>query len=183
MAPRDVSASRFLSLILRHQPARFGLQLDAEGFVEVATLLAACAAHGHALTRADLERIVRDNDKQRFAFSPDGTRVRASQGHSVAVSAAALGYTATRPPAELYHGTVAKFLPSIREQGLRAGARQYVHLSRDRATAEVVGRRRGRPVVLVVRAGAMADEGFEFFLSANGVWLTREVPPRFLELP
>src|SRR5215831_19273569 len=177
---RDVRISKFLSWILRHRPERAGLTLDAAGYVDIAELLQACANHGQPLTREDLERAVRENDKQRFAFSPDGKRLRASQGHSVAVS---LGLRATTPPRQLFHGTVQRSIPGIRERGLLPRGRQYVHLSRDQETAEKVGRRRGRPIVLVVRAGVMANEGFRFFLSANGVWLTREVPARFLVFP
>jgi putative RNA 2'-phosphotransferase len=177
---RDVRISKLLSWILRHRPERVGLTLDAAGYVEVAKLLDACSAHGHPVSREDLERVVRENDKQRFAFSADGTRLRASQGHSVVVS---LGYQPTRPPPQLFHGTVQRSLAAIGEHGLQPRGRQYVHLSRDHETAMRVGSRRGRPIVLGVRAAEMADQGFEFFLSANGVWLTREVPPRFLVFP
>jgi putative RNA 2'-phosphotransferase len=179
-AEDDVRLSRFLSWVLRHQPGAVGLALDAQGYVAVDALLAACAAHGQPTTRDQLARVVRENDKQRFAFSDDGTRLRASQGHSVDV---ALGYSAATPPPRLYHGTVARFLRSIRARGLVPGARQYVHLSAREETAVEVGRRRGRPVVLTVDAAAMAAEGFVFYLSANGVWLTHEVPPRFLAFP
>jgi putative RNA 2'-phosphotransferase len=179
-ADDDVRVSKFLSWVLRHEPDAAGLTLDAEGYASVDALLAACAAHGHPITRDELAHVVRDNDKQRFAFSADGTQLRASQGHSVEV---ALGYTAAPPPAQLYHGTVERFLPSIRAQGLLPGARQYVQLSAQREIAIEVGRRRGRPVVLTVDAAAMAAAGFAFYLSANGVWMTREVPPSFLTFP
>jgi putative RNA 2'-phosphotransferase len=177
---RDVHISKLLSLVLRHKPETLGLVLDGEGYVDVAELLAACARHGQSLTRADLERVVRDNDKQRFAFSADGARLRASQGHSVPVS---LGYTPSPPPELLYHGTVSRFVAAIRKEGLKPGERQLVHLSANEETARTVGARRGRPVILRVRAAAMAQEGFEFFISANGVWLTRAVLPRFLVFP
>jgi putative RNA 2'-phosphotransferase len=177
---RDVHISKLLSLVLRHKPERLGLVLDGEGYVDVAELLAACARQGEPFTRADLERVVRENDKQRFAFSADGARIRASQGHSVPVT---LGYEPTPPPELLYHGTVARFLEPIRAGGLKPGERQLVHLSADEETARAVAARRGRPVILRVRAAAMAQEGFEFFRSANGVWLTGAVPPRFLVFP
>jgi putative RNA 2'-phosphotransferase len=177
---RDVRISKLLSWLLRHHPERAGLRLDEAGYVEVDKLLDACRTQGQHVTREDLERVVRENDKQRFAFSPDRTQLRASQGHSVAV---ALGYAPTPPPPQLFHGTVQRSLAGIREHGLLPRGRQHVHLSRDRETAEKVGSRRGRPIILIVRAGEMADEGFEFFLSANGVWLIREVPARFLVFP
>lgn len=176
--PRTDSISRFLSLVLRHDPGRIGIALTSDGWVEVDVLLAALARHGRALSRDELATIVATNDKQRFAFDETGERIRASQGHSVAVN---LGYAPAQPPETLYHGTVAPALDAIRRDGLRAMSRHHVHLSGDHATAVKVGARRGKPVVLRVRAGTMHAAGFEFFLSANGVWLTREVPPEYLD--
>ncbi|CAM3605093.1 RNA 2'-phosphotransferase [Kibdelosporangium persicum] len=170
-----VRVSKFLSRHLRHRPADIGLTLDEGGWVDVDELLAACARHGVVITRDELELVVASNDKQRFAIQ--GTKIRASQGHSVAVD---LGLVATSPPELLYHGTVAANLANIRAEGLKPMARRDVHLSSDVDTAERVGARRGKPVVLTVRAAAMHEEGYEFRLSENGVWLVAEVPPRFL---
>jgi putative RNA 2'-phosphotransferase len=177
---RDVHVSKLLSLVLRHRPERLGLALDAEGYVDVQLLLEALARHSRPITRKDLERIVDENDKQRFAFDAEGKRIRASQGHSVAVE---LDYESVTPPPTLYHGTVARFADAIRREGLKPGSRQFVHLSRDVETATTVGRRRGKPIVLIIGAAQMATAGFEFYLSANGVWLTRHVPPRFIRFP
>ncbi|MFI9649663.1 RNA 2'-phosphotransferase [Streptomyces sp. NPDC052040] len=172
---RTVKVSKYLSKHLRHQPERIGLALDEGGWVEIGTLLAAAAAHGFRISRAELDRVVATNDKQRFAI--EGTRIRASQGHSVDVD---LGLPPATPPEYLYHGTVARSLDAIREAGLRPMTRHDVHLSADRETATRVGARRGRPVVLTVDAGAMHRDGHVFQVSANGVWLTRSVPPRYL---
>jgi putative RNA 2'-phosphotransferase len=136
--------------------------------------------HGVALTPAVLERVVRLNDKQRFAFSEDGLWIRASQGHSISVD---LGLEPVEPPAVLYHGTADRFIPSIREKGLLAGRRDHVHLSADEATAVKVGQRHGRPLVLRVRAAEMQAAGHLFYLSANGVWLVGHVPAGFLLFP
>lgn len=174
---RDVHVSKLLSLVLRHRPERLGLALDPDGYVDVQVLLEALARHSEPVTREDLQRIVDENDKQRFAFDAEGKRIRASQGHSVAVD---LDYEPVTPPSTLYHGTVARFADAIRREGLQPRARQFVHLSRDVETATMVGRRRGKPIVLMISAGEMATAGFEFYLSANGVWLTRHVPPRFI---
>jgi putative RNA 2'-phosphotransferase len=172
--------SKFLSLVLRHDPARIGITLDSAGWTDVTALLAAVAAAGTPITRDELVQIVATSDKQRFALSPDGERIRANQGHSVEVE---LELAPATPPATLYHGTVDRFLASIREKGLIKGARHHVHLSADLGTAEKVGGRRGRPVILVVRAADMVAAGHPFFVSANGVWLTEHVPPAFIELP
>lgn len=180
MTRTDMQISKFLSLILRHKPEAVGLALGEGGWVAVEELLAALARHGRPLGRAELAAIVAGNDKQRFAFSADGSMIRASQGHSVAVD---LGYAPATPPERLYHGTVARFLPSIRAEGLRRGQRHHVHLSADAATAVRVGARRCEAVVLTVAAGRMAAAGHEFFLSANGVWLTAQVPPGFILFP
>ncbi|MEU8773080.1 RNA 2'-phosphotransferase [Streptomyces sp. NPDC048606] len=175
---RTVKVSKYVSKHLRHQPERIGLTLDPRGWVEIDDLLAAAAAHGFPLTREELDHVVASNDKQRFAV--DGTRIRANQGHTVAVD---LDLPEAEPPAWLYHGTVARALEAIRAEGLRPMARHHVHLSPDRETATRVGARRGRPIVLAVDAGAMRAAGHVFRVSANGVWLTEAVPPRFLRLP
>ncbi|MBC9714151.1 RNA 2'-phosphotransferase [Streptomyces sp. TRM66268-LWL] len=175
---RTVRVSKYLSKHLRHEPHRIGLTLDANGWVEIETLIAAAAAHGFTFTRAELDHVVAHNDKKRFAV--DGTRIRASQGHSVEVD---LDLPPATPPPYLYHGTVARHLDAIRAQGLSAMARHDVHLSADRETATRVGARRGRPVILSVDAGAMHRDGHEFRISANGVWLTASVPPQYLRFP
>ncbi len=176
--PPEVKISKFLSLVLRHRPESIGIALDAAGWVEVEVLLAALARHGRSLNRAQLAEVVASSDKQRFALSADGMRIRANQGHSVQVE---LGLEPQPPPARLYHGTVAAALASIRKQGLEKQARHHVHLSADRQTAMKVGGRRGAPVILVVRAAEMAAAGYVFYCSANGVWLTDAVPPAYLE--
>ncbi|MEU5532999.1 RNA 2'-phosphotransferase [Streptomyces sp. NPDC020362] len=175
---RTVKVSKYLSKHLRHQPERIGLSLDAGGWVEIDTLIAAAAAHGFRFSREELDHVVAVNDKQRFAI--EGTRIRASQGHSVDVD---LGLPPATPPPYLYHGTVAAYLDAIRTEGLKPMNRHAVHLSADRETATRVGARRGRPVVLSVDAGAMHRDGHVFHRSANGVWLTQAVPPRYLRLP
>jgi putative RNA 2'-phosphotransferase len=174
---RLVRTSKYLSKHLRHRPERLDLTLDDGGWVGVDELLAACAAHGFALTRAELEEVVARNDKRRFAFDASGTRIRASQGHSLEVD---LGLDAVAPPAELFHGTNERSVDDILRDGLDRRGRHHVHLSPDVATATRVGGRRGRPVVLAVDAARMAADGHAFYRSANGVWLTDAVPPGYL---
>jgi putative RNA 2'-phosphotransferase len=175
---RTVKVSKYLSKHLRHQPERIGLTLDEGGWVEIDTLIAAAVAHGFRFTRQELDHVVAANDKRRFAI--DGARIRASQGHSVDVD---LGLAPATPPPYLYHGTVARALGAIRAEGLRPMNRHDVHLSPDRETATRIGARRGRPLVLSVDAGAMHRDGHVFHVSANGVWLTKAVPPQYLRYP
>jgi putative RNA 2'-phosphotransferase len=171
-----VKLSKRMSMALRHDPARVGLTLDPAGWVPVAELLAALG-----IDRADLDEVVATNDKRRFSvgLGPDGVeRIRANQGHSVPVE---LGLTPAPPPDRLYHGTSVAVLESIRATGLNRGGRHHVHLSADEPTAHRVGARRGGAVViLTVDAASMAHDGYEFFRSDNGVWLTDEVPPGYL---
>lgn len=175
---RTVLISTFLARHLRHSPERIGIVLDARGRVPVSELLTAAERHGFPFTRAELEHVVANNDKRRYAI--EGDRIRAHQGHTVPVD---LGLPAAAPPARLHHGTVARNLAGIRRDGLRAMARHAVHLSPDHETAVRVGARRGDPVVLVVDAAAMHADGHEFRLSANGVWLVDRVPASYLAFP
>ena len=173
----SVRLSKFLSLVLRHDPARIGITLDDAGWTDVSALIAAAAKHGTTLTRAELVELVASSDKQRFALSPDQTRIRANQGHSVTVD---LQLPAATPPEVLFHGTVESAVPGIRTGGLVRGKRHHVHLSPDTTTATKVGARRGTPVLLTIRAGDMAAAGHTFFRSDNNVWLVDRVPPEFI---
>lgn len=164
--------SKRLARHLRHDPAALGLTLAPGGWVAVDTLLGALS-----ITRSELDEVVEKNTKRRFAFDETGTRIRASQGHSVAVD---LDLPDATPPDVLYHGTVAKFLDAIFREGLRPMKRHAVHLSATPDTARTVGARRGKPVLLRVDAAAMAAAGHAFQVSANGVWLTASVPPSHL---
>ena len=179
-----VPTSKFLSLVLRHKPETIGLELDAEGWAAVDELLELASRAGKEISRDVLFEVVDRNDKKRFAVNADRSLIRASQGHSIEVD---LGLSPSQPPAILFHGTITDFMPSIQQQGLRPGRRQFVHLSADETTAKTVGARRGRPVILTIEAAKLAATGHEFFVSANGVWLTKAVPPEFLsplsELP
>lgn len=172
-----VRASKFLSFVLRHAPERIGLSLDAQGWVAVDELVEAATRAGTPLDRALVERVVATSDKGRFALSGDGSRIRANQGHSVAVE---LGLPPAVPPETLFHGTATHALASIRRAGLKRGTRTHVHLSPDEATARAVGARHGEPAVLHVRAREMHGAGHVFFQSANGVWLTDAVPAEFI---
>ncbi len=175
-----ISTSKFLSLVLRHRPQTIGITLDAEGWVAVDQLLEACSKQGKAISREQLDEVVRTNDKRRFSFSSDGLRIRANQGHSIPVE---LGLVSVEPPEFLYHGTIERFLRSIRQAGLVRGKRHHVHLSVDAETARRVGARRGRPVVLAIEARRMFHDGCPFYRSANDVWLAESVPPRYLRIP
>jgi len=180
MEPHLVRISKFLSRVLRHRPQEAGLTLDAHGWADVDAVLLGAQRRGLALDRATLLLVVAENDKQRFALSPDGQRIRANQGHSLPVD---LELQALAPPDVLYHGTAAQFLESIRREGLRRGRRQHVHLSLDASTAARVGGRRGTAIVLTVQAARMNADGHVFFRSANGVWLTDHVPVAYLSFP
>ncbi|MEU5210974.1 RNA 2'-phosphotransferase [Streptomyces sp. NPDC020742] len=175
---RSVRLSKYLARHLRHAPERIGITLDSQGWVPVDELLSAAARHGFRFSRAELETVVADNDKQRYSI--EAGRIRANQGHSVPVD---LALPSAVPPAHLFHGTVARSITAIRREGLRPMTRHAVHLSPDRATATRVGARRGRPVVLTVDAAAMHRAGHVFQVSANGVWLTSTVPAAFLHFP
>lgn len=179
MAGRAVRVSKFLALVLRHDPARIGLTLDAAGWADIDALLAAAAGHGLPVSRDELEQVVQNNPKQRFTLDAARSRIRANQGHSLDVD---LGLVPVEPPPVLYHGTSRTALARILEEGLRPMGRRHVHLSGDKDAAVEVGRRHGSPVLVVVGSAAMHRSGHRFFRSVNGVWLTDEVPSRYLSL-
>lgn len=172
--------SKFLSLVLRHNPDAAGIRLDDHGWADVKELIRGVNETGRSLDLEMLKEIVRTNDKKRFSFNGDGTKIRASQGHSISVD---VELKAAVPPDVLYHGTATRFLGSILNagEGLRSGSRLYVHLSKDYDTAVKVGTRHGVPAVLKVDAGSMARDGYVFYLSENGVWLVETVPVKYLE--
>lgn len=172
-----VKASKFLSLILRHDPGKIGLELDAGGWANINELLDKLAERGRPLTRQELEHVVATNNKQRFAISEDGAKIRASQGHSIDID---LGLDPKVPPDMLYHGTATRNESSIRGAGLIKQSRQHVHLSEDTETATKVAIRHGKPLILRVDARQMHADGFAFFQSENGVWLTDHVPAKYL---
>lgn len=172
----DIKLGRFLSLVLRHNPDAAGIALDAHGWADVEALLAGVCRTGRHIDMETLERIVRENNKQRYSFNEDHTKIRANQGHSLQVD---VELTAAEPPEYLYHGTAARFLPAIQREGIRKMGRQYVHLSGDFQTAIEVGRRHGKPIVITVSAGIMARDGMVFYRAENGVWLCEFVAPKY----
>jgi len=171
--------SRFLSFALRHGPDKVGIQLDANGWASIEALVRQSSQHGWLLSPELIRSVVAASDKQRFAISSDGLHIRANQGHSM--PAIDLGLRPVEPPEFLYHGTAERFVASIMATGICRGTRNYVHLSAAEATAIRVGSRHGKPVVLRILASAMCPEGHEFFLSANGIWLTEHVPSHFVQ--
>ena len=168
--------SKFLSLILRHKPETINICLDEHGWANVDELIAGIAK-SHEFNMDILEEIVRTDEKQRYSFNEDKTLIRANQGHSVPVD---LEFEAIEPPEELWHGTGEKYVSSIDIQGLIAKRRLYVHLSGDEETALKVGSRHGKPVLYIVKSGQMFRDGYEFYRSVNGVWLTKKVPVNYL---
>ncbi|WP_294822272.1 RNA 2'-phosphotransferase [uncultured Flavobacterium sp.] len=171
--------SKLLSYVLRHNPESIGIALDAGGWADVGLLLEKINESGTKIDAAVLNHVVETSSKNRFAYNDAKDRIRASQGHSVVIE---LGYEPLSPPEILYHGTAAQNVDAILKEGIHKGSRHHVHLSLDRETAVNVGGRHGKPVVLEVTALEMHNDGYEFFLSENGVWLTDNVPVGYVGL-
>lgn len=169
--------SKYISLVLRHKPEVIGITLDEHGWANVSELIEG-VGRTHLLDMQILEGIVASDEKQRYSFNEDKTLIRANQGHSIPVD---VELVQVAPPEILWHGTGAKFVESIEQLGLIAKSRLYVHMSRDYETAVNVGSRHGKPVVYKVHAKEMEQDGYAFYRSVNGVWLTREVPKKYLE--
>ena len=170
------STSKYISLILRHKPEAIGISLDEHGWANVDELIAG-VNRTQPLDMATLERIVAEDEKQRYSFNEDKTLIRANQGHSITVD---VELEEVEPPEILYHGTGEKYVASIDEQGLIPKSRLYVHLSPDEETAKKVGQRHGKPVIYTVKSGEMYRDGISFYRSVNGVWLVKDVPVKYL---
>lgn len=170
--------SVFISLVLRHKPDAAGINLDEHGWANVEELIYGINSTGRKINIEVLEEIVKTDNKQRYSFNEDKTLIRANQGHSIPVDAE---LTEQKPPDFLYHGTADRFIKAIMTEGLKPMSRLYVHLSKDIETAIKVGNRHGKPVVLKVHSGQMYQKGIKFYLSENGVWLTKNVDAKYLE--
>jgi len=171
--------SKFLSYVLRHKPETIEIILDSDGWVNIDSLITQANQYGEYLTKELLEQVVNTNDKKRFTLSEDGLRIRAAQGHST--KQVDVNHDEQIPPTLLYHGTATRFINSIKEKGLVAGDRHYVHLSSDEKIAILIGERHGKPIVISIKAQLMSKQGFKFYLADNGVWLTKIVPIEFLQ--
>ncbi len=166
--------SKFLSLVLRHKPETIGINLDSNGWVDVDELISKIQK---GINKEILEEIVLTNDKQRFAFNEDKTKIRANQGHSLNID---LDLKESTPPDMLYHGTAERFIKSIMETGIRKNSRTHIHLSESLETAVSVGNRYGKPVLLKVDTKRMFTDGYKFYVSENNVWLTESVPTKYI---
>lgn len=169
--------SIFISLILRHKPKEIGITIDEHGWAMVEDLINGINNSGRRIDMKILEEIVRTDNKQRYSFNEDKTKIRANQGHSVPVN---IEFMELEPPNVLYHGTATKAIEGIKQQGIKSMSRLYVHLSKDFETAKQVGERHGKCVVLVINAKRMYEDGIKFYLSENGVWLTEYVDPKYI---
>ena len=169
--------SKFLSLILRHQPETIFLQLDENGWADVDELIMKSAKNRMHFTMEELDEVVETNNKKRFAFNEDKTKIRANQGHSIEID---LALIPQQPPEFLYHGTAEVNIGSILEKGIEKRNRQHVHLSAEKETATKVGMRHGKPVILTIRTGEMFEDKIQFYLADNGVWLTDFVDVKYI---
>lgn len=169
---------KFISLVLRHKPEIIGIKLDEHGWANVAELINGMNKVGKLIDLNTLKTIVAENDKQRYSFNENKTKIRANQGHSIDVD---IELKLCEPPKYLYHGTASRFLDNIIKQGIKKQSRQYVHLSRDIQTAAKVGARHGLPIVLRVYSKNMFNNGYKFYISQNEVYLTDNVPPKYID--
>ncbi|MFT8350599.1 RNA 2'-phosphotransferase [Clostridium saccharoperbutylacetonicum] len=173
----EMQISKFISLILRHKPEEIGLKLDEYGYIKTSDLIKGLNLKGYRVTISDIERIVAEDNKQRYSFNEDKSKIKANQGHSIAVN---LELQPIEPPKVLYHGTATRFSESICKEGIKKQNRQYVHLSSDVETATKVGKRHGELVIFRIDSDQMYKDGYKFYLSENKVWLTDYVPIEYL---
>ncbi|WP_053957478.1 RNA 2'-phosphotransferase [Inediibacterium massiliense] len=175
----NTKLSKYISLILRHKPEIIGVKLDNHGWCDVDDLLFRMNKNGKIINRSQLDEIVKMDDKDRYTYNDDGTKIRANQGHSIDVD---IELEKEIPPQYLYHGTIQKYVLPILKEGIKKGQRQYVHLSTNIEIAKIVGKRRGIPVILKIEAGKMYLDGYQFYLSKNKVWLCDYVPNKYISV-
>ena len=179
ISKEDIKASKFISLVLRHKPEEANLKLDEHGYSNTEDLLQGMNKKGFKVTFTDLKRIVEQDEKQRYSFNDNKTKIRANQGHSIKVD---LELQSIKPPNVLYHGTATRFKDSILKEGIKKQKRQYVHLSSNIETATKVGKRHGELIIFSVDSKRMYKDGYKFYLSENKVWLTDYVPNKYLKI-
>ena len=178
-AKRLKRVSKLMSLVLRHNPSKLGIEVDKNGWTDLKILMSRMNDKGLEVTMETIEYVVENNNKKRFSFNSDKSKIRANQGHSIDVD---VELEEVKPPHNLYHGTVDKFLGDIMDSGLKKMNRLHVHLSEDLETATNVGSRRGKPVILEIASNKMFFDGYKFYKSVNGVWLTDCVPVEYIKL-
>ncbi|HCQ6142668.1 TPA: RNA 2'-phosphotransferase [Clostridioides difficile] len=178
MSKKD-KLSIFISLILRHKPEIIGIKLDEYGYADVNELIEKINNAGRNINIEILEQIVKEDNKQRYSFNEDRSKIRANQGHSINID---VELKELEPPEYLYHGTATRFLDNIKNEGIIKQSRLYVHLSRDIDTAIKVGKRHGTPVILKINTGKMYENGYKFYLSENNVWLCEYIPFKYVEI-
>lgn len=174
---RETKISKYISYLLRHHPEEGNITLDEEGYADTSALIAAVRKEFDEFDMPYLEKIVAEDEKTRYSFTDDKSKIRANHGHSV--KGISPGLKEVAPPDVMYHGTAERFMDSIREQGILKMSRLYVHLSADEETAEEVGRRHGKPVIISIDTKKMHEDGLKFYNSANGLWLTDTVPVKY----
>ncbi len=174
----NIKLGKFLSFILRHKPDTIGIELDNHGWADVTQLIEKLNKTAKKIDLDTLKEVVETDNKQRFSFNANFDKIRANQGHSIKID---LDYLPQQPPEFLYHGTAERFVKSILETGIEKKNRHHVHLSSDTETALKVGQRHGKPFIFKVLAQEMFNDGYTFYLSDNSVWLTDEVPVKYLE--
>lgn len=179
MSNNSKELSKFLSYILRHEPESIKLSLDTEGWANISELIELANLSGQSITREQVLEVVASSDKKRFTLSIDQTQIRAAQGHSL--KTVDINFNELQPPATLLHGTASKNIDAIKQKGLIAGERQYVHLTENSDTAKATGTRYGKPIVLTIDSLNMYQKGFKFFLSDNDVWLTEQMPIEYIK--
>lgn len=173
-----VKMGKYISLILRHKPEIINLKIDEHGWANVDELLKGINDSGRYISKEMLNMIVETNDKKRYQYNNDHTKIRANQGHSIRVD---VELHEKVPPDVLYHGTAQEYLDKIRKSGIRKMNRLYVHLSKDMETAMRVGKRHGQPIVLIINTKAMINDGYKFYYSNNGVWLCDDIAYSYIE--
>ena len=173
--------SKTISYILRHNPQSFNLKLNVDGSVKTEELLSALKNKFSDITKTDLIKLVKNDSKGRFSFLNNKKRIRANYGHSI--EGINPDYKSLEPPKFLYHGTTPKVKDEILNSGLKSMGRNYVHLSVGIKEAKKVAQRRTeQPVIFIFIALEAYKEGQKFYKTAENIYLTNIISPKYLTI-
>ena len=176
------SHGRLLTLILRHIPSKAHVEVDDEGWCDIAALIVGLNNQpNRKMTPEIIREICFRDDGCRFQLNHDETKIRCVQGHSL--PHVKINFLPTKPSVDIYHGTSESHLAEINRTGeISRMSRNFVHLTSDINKAIMAGKRHGESVMLQIDTESMIRDGRCLFISKNGVYLSSNIPSMYFRV-